>query len=202
MNSLFRTLVATAVIGFAGITQAATMTAPVSPTGNFTVTDTTGPQSPETFHFTVTPTTSPNPVIYFDTNPAGSQSPPSIASLIIASYGLSSTLTLKSSCDDTGGSCPGLTSASNSLFSLTNVPAFDYLAIHFGGGELFFHWTQPITTMTLAALDGFPGGLSNYRSYLSTPLPGALALFLGAIGFMGARRKLAQRSGTPAFAMA
>jgi len=197
---LLPSLVAAAFIGLGVGAQAAVMTAPVSAGGAFTVTDTTGPAAPETFHFVVTPSTNPNPVVYYDTNPAGDQSPSSIATLITAAYGLSTPPVLKSSCDNIPGGCAGMT-ANSSTFSLTGVAAFDYLALHFGGGELFFHWAQPITTMSLLALDGFPGGLSNYRSYLATPIPGALALFLGAMGLLGARRKFAQReSAAPAIA--
>jgi hypothetical protein len=76
-------------------------------------------------------------------------------------------------------------------FSLTDVSAFDYLAIHMGGAELLFHWSQPITSMTLLALDSFPGGLSNYRGYLETPIPGALVLFMSALGLLGLGRKAA-----------
>jgi hypothetical protein len=199
-TSFLPSLVAAALIGLCGAAQAAVMTAPVSPTGAFTVTDTTGPAAPETFHFVVSPTTNPNPVIFYDTNPTGNQSPASIGALIEAAYGLSGPPVLKSSCDNVPGGCAGTTSNSTT-FSLTGVAPFDYLALHFGGGELFFHWAQPITAMSLLALDGFPGGISNYRSYLATPIPGALALFLGAMGLLGARRKFAQReSAAPAIA--
>lgn len=195
MNTLLlRSLAAAAVLSFAGAAQADIWTVPVDASGNFTVTDMTGPQSPESFDFTVAPTTTPNPVIYYDTNPPGGQSPTNIATLIAAQYTVPvSTLVNMSNCDSISGGCAGTTGTSSS-FSLTGVAAFDYLAVHFGGGELFFHWAQPITSMTLLALDGFPGSLSNYRSYLSTPVPGALALFLGALGFMGLRRKMAQRT--------
>jgi hypothetical protein len=199
-TSLLRTMVATAVIGLAGVSHAATMSVPVSPTGNFTVTDTTGPQSPETFNFTVVPTTNPYPVVFYDTNPPSDQSVAGIGGLIATAYTLPSAPAAASSCDNIGGGCTGMT-ATSTTFSLTNVAAFDYLALHFGGGELLFHWAQPITTMTLTALNGFPGGLSNYRSYLATPIPGALALFLTAMGILGARRRFAQSS-SPQPAMA
>jgi hypothetical protein len=199
-TSLLPSLIAAAFIGLGAGAQAAVMTVPVAPSGAFTVTDTTGPQAPEVFDFVVTPTTNPNPVVYYDTNPPTDQSASSIGALIATAYSLSTAPVVKSQCDNIPGGCSGMT-ANSTTFSLTGVPAFDYLALHFGGGELFFHWSQPITAMSLLALDGFPGGLSNYRSYLSTPIPGALALFLGAMGLLGARRKFAQReSAAPAIA--
>jgi hypothetical protein len=191
--SFLRPLAVVALLGLAGAAQAAIMTAPVSASGDFTVTDTTGPGTPLSYDFNVQPTTNPNPVIFYDTNPPGGQDATSIATLLASAYTVPvATLVNASNCDSVAGGCTGTTSTSGS-FSIAGVQAFDYLAIHLGGGELFFHWAQPITGMTLLALDGFPGGVSNYRSYLSTPVPGALALFLGALGFLGLRRKLAQR---------
>lgn len=196
-----RSIVLVSLVGLAGAAQAAVMSVVPDLAGNFTVTDTTGPQAPQSYDFNVQPTTNPYPVVFYDTNPGVNQSPGSIATLIAAAYGTdASLLQLTSSCDSIAGGCSGLTTTSGS-FALTGVPAFDYLAIHMGGAELFFHWAQPITSMTLLALDGFPGGLSNYRAYLTTPVPGAFVLFLSALGFLGLRRKLAQpEPATPAMA--
>lgn len=191
---LLRPLLLASLIGLAGAAQAATMTVYPDTDGNFSVTDTTvpPPQLPGvTYDFNVQPTTNPLPVIYYDVN-VPDQSAPNIKTVIASHYSVSaSTLADASMCNSIAGGCAGLTTTANS-FTLTDVSPFDYLAIHFGGGELFFHWAAPITSVVLTALDGFPGGLSNYRSYLTTPLPGALALFLGALGFMGLRRKVAQ----------
>lgn len=185
-----RPLLLASLLAFAGAAQAATMTAPVDGAGNFTVTDTTGPMAPEVFDFNVNPTTSPFPVIFYDMN-VPDQSVGNIRTNIAAAYSVSaSSLNVASTCDSISGGCAGLTT-SPTTFSLAGVAPFDYLAIHFGGGELFFHWASPITAMTLTALDGFPGGLSNYRSYSTVPLPGAFALFLGALAFL-ARRKVAR----------
>lgn len=179
-------------LALAGAAQAAVVSTVPDSSGNFTVTDTTGPQAPEVFDFNIDPNTRPVPVIFYDTNPPSSQDPGAIADLIGSDYQVDpSLLAYVGGCDNIPGSCSGMT-ATSSTFALSGVPTFDYLALHFGGGELFFHWAQPITAMTLTAFDGFPGGLSNYRSYLSTPLPGALALFLSAMGFFGLRRKLSQ----------
>jgi len=188
-----RPLLLACTLAMAGAAQSATMSVVPDVSGNFTVTDTTGPQSPQVYDFNVDPNTRPIPVVFYDTNPPTNQNPDSIATLIASNYMVDpSTLVYAGGCDNLGGSCSGVTSATSTMFSLAGVPSFDYLALHFGGGELFFHWAQPITAMTLAAFDGFPGGLSNYRSYLATPLPGAFVLFLSALGFLGLRRKLSQ----------
>jgi hypothetical protein len=194
----FRLLLLASVLAFAGAAQAATMTAPVDAAGNFTVTNTTGPHKPVNYSFNINPTTYPNPTVYYDLN-AFAQSPAVIKTHIAAAYSTSaSLLATASTCDHFP--CAGGTATSTRL-TLTNVSPFDYLAVHFGANELFFHWASPITSVVLTALcDGFPAGLSNYRSYLSltTPVPGALALFVGALGFLGLRRKVVQpRSGEP-----
>jgi hypothetical protein len=197
-----RTLAVATFVGLAGAAQAAVMTAAVDVAGNFIVIDSTGPQAPQSYDFNVNPSTHPNAVVFYDVNPSGGQSVTNIATLLADAYSVpASTLVSSSTCDAISGGCTGMTTTSTS-FSLAGVSAFDYLALHIGGGELFFHWSQPITSMTLLALDGFPGGLSNYRAYLTTPVPGALVLFLSALGFIGARRKLAARgqSGAPALA--
>jgi hypothetical protein len=80
---------------------------------------------------------------------------------------------------------------------ISNMP-YDYLAVHFGGYEVFFHFAELVATGTafqvfdVTATRG--GGLSNYRVYDSglsaVPLPAALLMFAPALlGFMGLRRK-------------
>ena len=78
--------------------------------------------------------------------------------------------------------------------------AFNYLAIHFGGSELFFNWNTGINSFTIADFknitageDGKGGGLSNFRAYTdvsAVPLPAAAWLFGSALmGFVGFSRK-------------
>ncbi|MBK6005147.1 PEP-CTERM sorting domain-containing protein [Ramlibacter ginsenosidimutans] len=189
---LFRPILLASVLALAGAAQAATMTAPVDASGNFTVTDTTGPGTPRTYSFRIDPTTAPTPSIYYD-NSVPDQSVADIKIDIAAAYSTTAArLSTASTCDSFN--CPGATASSTQL-TLRSVSPFDYLAVNFGANELFFHWASPIQNAVLTAVNGFPEGLTNYRSYLTTPVPGALALFLGALGFLGLRRKVVQPRG-------
>lgn len=87
---------------------------------------------------------------------------------------------------------------SGSSTSISSDMAYDYLAIHFGGYEVFFQFSTlyPANTAfnisNVSATKG--GGLSNYRVYNSglseVPVPAAAFLFAPALlGFMGLRRK-------------
>ena len=89
---------------------------------------------------------------------------------------------------------------SDTAGSFSNDVAFNYLAVHFGGSELFFNWNTGINSFTIADFksitageDGKGGGLSNFRAYSgvsAVPLPAAAWLFGSAlIGFMGFRSK-------------
>jgi len=82
--------------------------------------------------------------------------------------------------------------------SIISDMAYDYLAVHFGGYEVFFHFATlyPANTAfnitNVSATKG--GGLSNYRVYNSdpsvVPLPASALLFGPALlGFLGFRRK-------------
>ena len=107
----------------------------------------------------------------------------------------------------------GLTSGSLSFVSEEAVPdtsdssftssvGFNYLAVHFGGSELFFYWDNAINSFSIAnyknitvGADGKGGGISNYRAYSDglseVPVPAAAWLFGTALlGLMGLRRKM------------
>ncbi|PPC87933.1 MAG: hypothetical protein CTY37_02295 [Methylotenera sp.] len=78
-------------------------------------------------------------------------------------------------------------------FNISGLNAFNYLAVHYGTGELFFKFANPITGFTIT---GLSNALSNYRTYTdgnpsAVPLPAAGWLFGSAlIGLMGLRRKM------------
>ena len=90
------------------------------------------------------------------------------------------TLVTVASCDS--GSC---FSQVGNVFTGTSSTAFDYLAIHLGQMELAFHFATPITQFVLT---GFTN-VSNFRAFSAIPLPGAFALFLGAMAFFGMMRR-------------
>jgi hypothetical protein len=94
---------------------------------------------------------------------------------------------------------------SASSATITSSIAYDYLAVHFGGYEVFFHFAGLVSAGTefnisgvsstkLDGSNGGGGGLSNYRVYNSgiseIPIPAAAFMFAPALlGFMGLRRR-------------
>ncbi len=72
--------------------------------------------------------------------------------------------------------------------------SFDYLAVHYGRGELVFHWDKPLAANTVFDIAGLPRGLSNYRAFSSisaVPEPATYGMLLGGLGLMAfvARRR-------------
>ncbi|HSV77832.1 MAG TPA: hypothetical protein VLK85_01330 [Ramlibacter sp.] len=129
-----------------------------------------------------------NPVMFFTPN-LTPQNADNIATQIEDQFNLAAgTLNFVASCD-VGGSCTGGGSSSGSTgtFTANTTTPFDYLAIHLGQGELFFHWSSGITQAILSGIDVH--GVSNFRAYSAIPLPGAFVLFLSAIGFFGMLRR-------------
>ncbi len=63
---------------------------------------------------------------------------------------------------------------------------FDYLAVHYGQGELFLHFATPVNDFTV---QGLHNGLSNFYAFADGELAPAVAepapLFMLAVGMMG-----------------
>jgi hypothetical protein len=195
-TSLLRSSAIALLVGLAGVASAGTVvpTTGITPF-NFTATDTTGPGSGDsaTFLLTTTPTGTNTGVQFIDTNPPGGQDAGSIGDLLESAFGLGPTaLTSVASCD----ACP----TDPMVIDPTGNTTFDYLAVHMGGSELLFHFLSPVTSATIDLITGTLGGFSNWRAYSSPiPLPGAVWLFLSALGLFGLRRKFAggSQAGSP-----
>ncbi|MFZ4878174.1 PEP-CTERM sorting domain-containing protein [Janthinobacterium sp. Mn2066] len=140
-------------------------------------------------------TYSPSPALtvkYYSDNLVP-QSPDAIQGYLSAAFGtmLSSPASF---CDNPTSSCTAGTSAglSGGVNSFTSAAAYDYLAIHFGKGELAFHWATPVAAGTTFTIAGLPKDLSNYRAFVSAvPEPETYAMLLAGLGMLGwvARRR-------------
>jgi PEP-CTERM motif len=145
-----------------------------------------------------TVTYSPSPALivkYYDDNLVP-QSPSGIQGYINSVFG--STLgAAVSSCDNATSGCTAGTTASFTagVNSYTSSAAYDYLAIHFGKGELVFNWATPIAAGTTFTVAGLPKDLSNYRAFISAvPEPATYAMLLAGLGILGflSRRRSAK----------
>lgn len=137
-----------------------------------------GQSSPTTVSFTSA--SSPEKIWYYNDN-ITPQSPLSIKGVVETQFSLAA------------GSLKSIGDGETSSFS--SVASFDYLAVHFGRGELLFHWAAPQTSFSIS---GLPRGFSNYRTYSSVsavPEPetySMMLLGLGLMGFVARRRKSKQ----------
>lgn len=128
------------------------------------------------FTFTATPGLE---LGFYNDNPPNSN-PSTIATFIKGSglFGLNAgtSLTLAKQDDSFSGG------------SFTSSTPFNNLAVHIGGGEMLFHWSNKITTFNLTG-----DSLSNYRAYAApVPEPETYAMLiagLGLVGFMARRPK-------------
>ena len=147
----------------------------------------------------VTFSSSPADVWWYDDN-ITPQSAASLLTTVATQYGVApATLHYVGGCDDVGVGCSGPSGTTlggdgtgTNTNTFTDASAFTYLAVHFGKGELLFHWTAPHTTFSIS---GLPRGLSNYRAYAPVPEPETYAMFLAGLGMMGAvARRRAKRT--------
>ena len=136
---------------------------------------------------TVTYTPSPALMVkYYDDN-LTPQSPSDIQGYINAVFGTSLGAAV-SYCDNATSGCTAGTTAgwSGGVNSYMSATAYDYLAIHFGKGELVFHWAAPVAAGTTFTVEGLPKDLSNYRAFISAvPEPETYAMLLAGLGLLG-----------------
>ena len=127
--------------------------------------------------------------VYDGANPPGAQSAAAILSLVSSKFGLPSSGTGSLVVAAQGD----LESGKSGSFTVNS--SFDYLAVHYGRGELLFHWDTPLAANTVFSIANLPRGLSNFRAYSSVsavPEPatyGMLMLGLGLVGFAARRRR-------------
>jgi hypothetical protein len=130
-----------------------------------------------------------NKVWVYDGANINPQNAADIESLVEAQYGLSATgpgsLALVGQNDE------------QSTNSFTLTAATSYLAIHYGKGELLFHWDTPLAANTVFTIDNLPHGISNFRAFATVsavPEPSTYAMMAGGLallGFMARRQKRA-----------
>jgi hypothetical protein len=127
--------------------------------------------------------------VFDGANPSSPQSAADIQSLISSKFGLPSRGTGSLVFAAQGD----LDSSKSGSFTVNS--SFDYLAVHYGRGELLFHWDTPLAANSVFSIANMPRGLSNFRAFSSVsavPEPatyGMLMLGLGLVGFVARRRR-------------
>ncbi|MBC7858770.1 MAG: PEP-CTERM sorting domain-containing protein [Burkholderiaceae bacterium] len=140
---------------------------PNPPTAGFAVGSSTVTYSPQA-----------STVWVYDGANIGPQDPVSIESVIETVFGLPTSGPGSLSLVSVGENLSG-TSGSITLSGSTN-----YLAIHYGLGELLFHWDQPLAAGTEFTFAGLPHEISNFRAYLSVsavPEPATYGMLISGL---------------------
>ena len=203
-TSLFRSTAIALALGLAGVAQAAPIfvapnqggTFASTPT-TFSVTDTTQPVTGSA-SVTVSTSVSTAGEWVFRVEDPNPQDATTVGNAMETAFtGTPSNLDTKLVSDSL------LSGQANGTFTVdpAGTQTFDYLAVHFGGSELFLHFLTGVQTATITLANSTIGGLSNFRAYSTNvvPLPGAIWLFLSALGLFGLRRKFAggSQAGSP-----
>lgn len=137
--------------------------------------------------FTYGPVTAGTVWVYDGAN-IGNQSEAAIESLLESKFSLPSTGAGSLALTDSGN----LADAKSGVFTVDG--SYSYLAVHYGKGELLFHFSTPVAANTEISFSGLPRGISNFRAYSAisaVPEPSTYGMLLGGIALMGlvARRR-------------
>lgn len=123
-----------------------------------------------------------NQVYGYSTNP-GSQGLGQVETMVETLFNLNSTGNGSLKLADSGD----LVDSKSGSFTVDSK--FDYLAFHYGNGELVFHWNTMQAANTTFTFSGLPNGASNFRAFSTisaVPEPSTYGMMLGGLALMGA----------------